>query len=286
MVFTLIGDSTMNNLVWVFFSMAGFSTPTPCQCVLFSRPQTPAAIEKKKNLTSRARVRGTCAREKLHYEISYSSIPCELSCDMLKKKILIPVVSLLCLGMTACGSGTSDSSRFVAGADLSGENLSGQDLSGLNLAGANMTGADLSNVKLDNTDLRGANLTTANLTMASLVGADLSGANITGTVLEGADFTDTTLTGIQLGDTSLVGLKGVPTTTVPPTTSTTIQQQESSDDYESPDTTSKPVYIVRTEVRTISKSLPNGPWRCQRTFVYSDGKRTNETFTSQTECSQ
>jgi hypothetical protein len=65
MVFTLIGDSTMNSLVWVFFSMAGFSTPTPCHRALFSTPQTLAAIEKKKNLTSRARVRVTCARVKL-----------------------------------------------------------------------------------------------------------------------------------------------------------------------------------------------------------------------------
>jgi hypothetical protein len=276
----------MNNLVWVFFSMAGFSIPTPCQKALFNPAQTLAAIEEKKNLTSRARAQVTCAREKWRYKTGNSSMQPGLSCDMLKKKFLIPVVFLLCLGVTSCGSGTSNSSRFVAGADLSGENLSGQDLSGLNLAGANFTGADLSNVKLDKTDLRGANLTTANLSQASLVGADLSGANITGSVLEGADFTDTTLTGIQLGDISLVGLKGIPTTTVPPTTSTTIQRQQSSDDYESPDTTSKPVYIVRTEVRTISKSLPNGPWRCQRTFVYSDGKRTSETFTSQTECSQ
>jgi hypothetical protein len=47
--------------------MAGFSTPTPCQSALFKPAQTLAAIEKKKNLTSRARVRVTCAREKLHY---------------------------------------------------------------------------------------------------------------------------------------------------------------------------------------------------------------------------
>jgi hypothetical protein len=48
--------------------MAGFSTPTPCQRPLFNPPQTLAAIEKKKNLTSRARVRVTCAREKLRYK--------------------------------------------------------------------------------------------------------------------------------------------------------------------------------------------------------------------------
>jgi hypothetical protein len=48
--------------------MAGFSTPTPYHRALFSTPQTLTAIEKKKNLTSRARVRVTCAREKLRYK--------------------------------------------------------------------------------------------------------------------------------------------------------------------------------------------------------------------------
>jgi hypothetical protein len=50
--------------------MAGFSTPTPCQKALFNTPQTLAGIEKKKNLTSRARAHATHAREKLRYEIS------------------------------------------------------------------------------------------------------------------------------------------------------------------------------------------------------------------------
>ena len=36
---------------------------------LYNPAQTLTAIEKKKNLTSRARVRVTCAREKLRYEI-------------------------------------------------------------------------------------------------------------------------------------------------------------------------------------------------------------------------
>jgi hypothetical protein len=45
--------------------MAGFSTPTLCHRTLFNTPQTPAAIEKKKNLTSRARAHATHAREKL-----------------------------------------------------------------------------------------------------------------------------------------------------------------------------------------------------------------------------
>jgi hypothetical protein len=58
----------MNNLVWVFFSMAGFSTPTPCQRALFNPAQTLAAIEEKKNLTSRARAHATHAREKLRYK--------------------------------------------------------------------------------------------------------------------------------------------------------------------------------------------------------------------------
>jgi hypothetical protein len=50
MVFTLIGDSTMNNLVWVFFSMAGISTPTPSQSALFNTPQTLTAIDKQERL--------------------------------------------------------------------------------------------------------------------------------------------------------------------------------------------------------------------------------------------
>jgi hypothetical protein len=58
----------MNNLVWVFFSMAGFSTPTPCQRALFNPAQTLIAIEIKKNLTSRARAHMTCPREKLRYK--------------------------------------------------------------------------------------------------------------------------------------------------------------------------------------------------------------------------
>jgi hypothetical protein len=66
----------MNNLVWVFFSMAGFSTPTPCQRALYNPAQTPTAIEKKKNLTSRARVHATHAREKLRYKtIKESNFP-------------------------------------------------------------------------------------------------------------------------------------------------------------------------------------------------------------------
>jgi hypothetical protein len=64
MVFTLIGDSTMNNLVWVFFSMAGISTPTPCQRAYFNPPQTPTAIGEQERLdTSGAPARDMRARE-------------------------------------------------------------------------------------------------------------------------------------------------------------------------------------------------------------------------------
>ena len=54
----------------------------------------------------------------------------------------------------------------------------------------------------------------------------------------------------------------------------------------SPQTIAEPVYLERTEVRTQGKTLPNGPWSCRRTYIYSDGKRTSETFSSPTECSQ
>jgi hypothetical protein len=64
MVFTLIGDSTMNNLVWVFFSMAGISTPTPSQSALHDPSQTLAAIGKQERLDKPgARPRDMRARE-------------------------------------------------------------------------------------------------------------------------------------------------------------------------------------------------------------------------------
>jgi hypothetical protein len=68
MVFTLIGDSTMNNLVWVFFSMAGISTPTPSQNALFDPSQTLATIGEKEMSSrpgGRARVAraGSCVTE-------------------------------------------------------------------------------------------------------------------------------------------------------------------------------------------------------------------------------
>jgi hypothetical protein len=40
----------MNNLVWVFFSMAGISTPTPSQSALLDPSQTPAVIGKQERL--------------------------------------------------------------------------------------------------------------------------------------------------------------------------------------------------------------------------------------------
>jgi hypothetical protein len=57
MVFTLIGDSTMNNLVWVFFSMAGISTPTPFQKALLDPSQTLAIIGGKEMFLARWRAR-------------------------------------------------------------------------------------------------------------------------------------------------------------------------------------------------------------------------------------
>ena len=54
----------MNNLVWVFFSMAGISTPTPCQSALFNTPQTLAKTDGKERLdTSGAPTRDMRARE-------------------------------------------------------------------------------------------------------------------------------------------------------------------------------------------------------------------------------
>ena len=85
----------------------------------------------------------------------------------------------------------------------------------------------------------------------------------------------------------MAGIKGVPTTTVTPTTLKPKPVKVAEPEvYESPTVTMKPVYIVKTEVRVMSKTIPNGPWSCMRTFVYSDGKRTSEYFKSPTECSQ
>jgi hypothetical protein len=62
MVFTLIGDSTMNNLVWVFFSMAAISTPTPSQNALFDPLKSLLQLAEKKCPRVLAHVRVTCTR--------------------------------------------------------------------------------------------------------------------------------------------------------------------------------------------------------------------------------
>ena len=51
----------MNNLVWVFFSMAGISTPTPSQNALLDPSQTLTAIGGKE-MSSRAGARARDAR--------------------------------------------------------------------------------------------------------------------------------------------------------------------------------------------------------------------------------
>jgi hypothetical protein len=56
----------MNNLVWVFFSMAGISTPTPSQSALLDPSQTPAAIGKQERLDKP----GVCARDMRAREVA------------------------------------------------------------------------------------------------------------------------------------------------------------------------------------------------------------------------
>jgi len=63
----LIGDSTMNNLVWVFFSMAAISTPTPFQNSLFDPRKPLLQLAEKKCPRVLARAPVTCARGKLRY---------------------------------------------------------------------------------------------------------------------------------------------------------------------------------------------------------------------------
>ena len=54
----------MNNLVWVFFSMAAISTPTPSQNALLDPSQTLTAIGKQERLDKpRVRARDMRARE-------------------------------------------------------------------------------------------------------------------------------------------------------------------------------------------------------------------------------
>jgi hypothetical protein len=47
----------MNNLVWVFFSMAAISTPTPYQTALLDPSQTPATIGGKEMFLARWQAR-------------------------------------------------------------------------------------------------------------------------------------------------------------------------------------------------------------------------------------
>ena len=72
------------------------------------------------------------------------------------------------------------------------------------------------------------------------------------------------------------------TTTTTPATTTTSARPKATD--APTQTTSAPVYIVETKISKVSKVLPNGPWTCMRTYVYSDGYRSSENFKSETEC--
>ena len=111
-------------------------------------------------------------------------------------------------------------------------------------------------------------------------------SNLTGVIVEGANFSNTSMDGATMNSDSFYGLIGIPTTTVAPATTTTQTPQPQPRVVDSPtQTTSKPVYIVRTEVRTVAKTLPNGPWTCERTYIYSDGNRTREDFKSESLCS-
>lgn len=213
-----------------------------------------------------------------------SSISVVLS-PMNKNQVLLRVSLLLTLSvfLISCSSG-SKTSNLIPGANLVGAELQGQDLTEIDISGANLTGANLSSANLTNSNLRGANLTQANLTGANFTNADLSGANLTGAVVQNADFSNASLMGATFDAESFAGLKGIPTTTLPPTTTSTNAPQPQAT-YAPTQTTSKPVYIIRTDVRTVAKTLPNGPWTCERTYVYSDGHRTRESFKSESECS-
>ena len=59
----------MNNLVWVFFSMAAISTPTPSQNALFDPRKPLQQLAEKKCPRVLAHVRVMHARGKLHYGI-------------------------------------------------------------------------------------------------------------------------------------------------------------------------------------------------------------------------
>jgi hypothetical protein len=59
----------MNNLVWVFFSMAAISTPTPCQNALFDPRKPLQQMAEKKCPRVLAGAPVMRARGKLHYRI-------------------------------------------------------------------------------------------------------------------------------------------------------------------------------------------------------------------------
>jgi hypothetical protein len=200
---------------------------------------------------------------------------------VLSLKAVIMFVALIVF--SACSS-QSQSNDLLPGANLVNAELQGQDLTGIDLSGANLTGANLSSANLTSSNLRGANLTQANLAGTNFTNADLSGANLTGVIVEGANFSNTSMDGATMNSDSFYGLIGIPTTTVAPATTTTQTPQPQVVDSPT-QTTSKPIYIVRTEVRTVAKTLPNGPWTCERTYIYSDGNRTRENFKSESLCS-
>ena len=229
------------------------------------------------------------------------------STPRLFKSVRLRVISV-CLGLLAVAGGTvlvsnwnsDEFSDIKPGADLSGRVLAGEDLRGRNLSGANLRQTDFSDSILDGVEFGGADLSGADLRNASLIGADLSGATLDGAKFTGADLTGASLGGVELNP-ALVGIKGVPTTTTTTTTTTTVvtlpegftltapttqPPRPPSQQATSPQTTSKPVYLERTEVSVVSKTLPDGPWTCRRTYIYTDGKRTSENFSSPTKCGQ
>jgi len=195
-------------------------------------------------------------------------------------------------------NGNSDEfSDIKPGAMLFGRVLAGEDLRGRNISGANLRQTDFTDSILDGVNFVGADLSGADLRNASLIGANLSGAVLDGAKFAGADLTGASLGGVEF-HSALEGIKGVPTTTTTTTTVVTLPEGFSlstpttrpprppSQQATSPQTTPKPVYIRRTEIRVSGKTLPDGPWHCTRTYVYSDGKRIDERFTSPTKCSQ
>ena len=97
---------------------------------------------------------------------------------MIKKLILILLLSLGFIGTTSAGKVETNTLKLKASNSCSSCNLKGAqlrraDLSEANLSGANLNGANLS----------GANLSRANLQEANLSYADLDGATLCYTIL-------------------------------------------------------------------------------------------------------